>query len=325
MTFKQNWERTEARHQLSMDVIEAMAKSAYPGKNLASHEMSSGGCANLNIKINFEDDAQTLILRIYLRDKDAAYREQKLGVLLKQNVPVPLTHYISDYEDYRFAITECIPGITLRDLLLSNQFHDVNFLMHEVGKILANITAYEFPETGFFDNDLNVIESPTHESYLVFAEQCLQNKNVRKQLSVGKISKIVLFLEKYSHLFPDAGKKNLVHADFDPSNILVNKINGIWKITGVLDWEFSYSGSVLCDIANMLRYAHQMPPIFENSFLQGLNISLPDHWRFTVSMLNLVSLLDCLVRADLKNRPNQCADICNLIDFHLERLEKRTQ
>lgn len=79
---------------------------------------------------------------------------------------------------------------------------------------------------------------------------------------------------------------------------------------------------MLCDIANMLRYAHQVPSLFEKSFLQGLNISLPDQWRIIVYMLNLVSLLDCLVRADPKNRPNQCADICDLISFYLEQLDE---
>ena len=322
MTFKQNWEKTDEQHQLPTGVIERMVELAYPHKKLTFHEIISGGCANLNIKINLEGDGQPLILRIYLRDKDAAYREQKLGVLLKQNVPAPLTHYINDCEDYCFAITEFIPGITLRDLLLSPQSYDIGSLMYEVGELLAKFTTYTFPKAGFFDKDLNIIENTTQAGYLIFAKQCLQNKNVVTQLSVDKVSKIDFFLEKYSHLFPDADEKHLVHADFDPSNILVDKIDGIWKITSVLDWEFAFSGSVLCDIANMLRYAHQVSPLFEKSFLQGLNISLPGHWRITTCMLNLVSLLDCLVRADPENRPNQCADICDLISFYLERLDE---
>ena len=96
-------------------------------------------------------------------------------------------------------------------------------------------------------------------------------------------------------------------------------------MTGVLDWEFSFSGSVLCDVANMLRYAHQMPAVFEESFLQGLHsggIHLVGDWRISVHMLNLLSLLDCLVRGDPKNRPNQCTDIRGLIDHILEELDK---
>jgi len=103
------------------------------------------------------------------------------------------------------------------------------------------------------------------------------------------------------------------------------KVDGTWKVTGILDWEFSFSGSMLCDVANMLRYAHHMSSQFEEAFLRGLStggISLPANWRITVHMLNLLSLLDCLVRSDPEDRPNQCADIRELIIHIIRRLNE---
>jgi hypothetical protein len=61
--------------------------------------------APISISILPEEEAQPFLLRVYLRDKDAAYREQKLAALLKQTVPIPLTHYIGEVEGYYFAIT----------------------------------------------------------------------------------------------------------------------------------------------------------------------------------------------------------------------------
>ena len=110
MTFKQNWEKADKQHQLPADVLEKIVKLACPDKKLLSHEEISGGRSNLNIKINLEDDEQPFIVRIYLRDKDASYREKRLGALLKQTVPIPLTYHIGDYKGYHFAITEFIPG-----------------------------------------------------------------------------------------------------------------------------------------------------------------------------------------------------------------------
>ena len=107
-------------------------------------------------------------------------------------------------------------------------------------------------------------------------------------------------------------------------NILVDKINGDWKITGILDWEFAFSGSVMCDVANMLRYAHQMPAAFKDEFLRGLKnggINLPENWSITCDLLNLISLLDCLVRSDPRNSTNRCTDICELIKAITDRLE----
>ncbi|RZI45647.1 hypothetical protein [Candidatus Finniella inopinata] len=75
----------------------------------------------------------------------------------------------------------------------------------------------------------------------------------------------------------------------------------------------------------MLRYAHHMPAIFEQSFLQGLNngsVQLAGDWRIRVHILNILSLLDCLVKGTPKKRPNQCADIQELIHHILEQLDK---
>lgn len=324
MTFKANWEKTSQSHSLPHNIIEGMVAQAYSNHNLISYKTIAGGCANLNIKINLEDHEQSFILRIYLRDKDAAFREQQLSLLLKQTVPVPTIYYIGDYKTYRFAITEYISGITLSNLLLGQTPYELEPLMYEVGTILAKITIYKFPKAGFFDKDLNITKNITKDSYIEFAKDCLDNSIILDQLAPDIISKIHFCLEKYSHLFPEEDEKNLVHGDFDPANILVDKIHGTWKITGILDWEFSFSGSVLWDVANMLRYAHHMPVQFEEAFLQGLNsknIQLPKSWKTSIYMLNLLSLLDCLVRVDPKNYSKQCADICELINHIIGKLK----
>jgi Ser/Thr protein kinase RdoA (MazF antagonist)/GNAT superfamily N-acetyltransferase len=321
--FKADWEKTSVTYQLPEGTIEKMVHLAYPDKKLTSSELIAGGCANLNFKIQLESEKHPLILRVYLRDKDAAYREQKLAALLKETVPVPLTHYVGELEGYHFAITEFMPGLSLRDLLLGDAPHDLGTIMHEVGLILSRITAHEFLEAGFFDKELNLIPHSPSDDYLVFAKDCLSHETVLSVLTSDVIAKISQVLGHYGHLFPDKNEKHLVHADFDPANILVNKIDGPWKVSGVLDWEFSFSGSVLCDVANMLRYAHKMPPEFQDAFLKGLSdgdVTLPENWRVTVNLLNLLSLLDVLQRSDPKNNPNQCAGIRELIDHILSEL-----
>ncbi len=320
--FKSSWEKTSVTYQLPEGMVEKMVRLAYPDKKLTSSELIAGGCANLNIKIQLEHENQPLILRVYLRDKDAAYREQKLATLLKETVPVPLTHYIGELEGHHFAITKFVPGIPLQDLLLGGVPHDLSAIMYQVGTILSKITAHEFSTAGFLNKELDV--SP-HESSDVtkFAHDCLAHRTVLSVLSSEMISEIRKLIEEYAYLFPTDNEKHLVHGDFDPANILVDKINGSWVVTGILDWEFAFSGSYLWDVANMLRYAHKMPPEFQNSFLKGLavgGVTLPENWYISIHLLNLLSLLDCLKRSEPENHPNRFTDIFELITHILSEL-----
>ncbi len=251
-----------------------------------------------------------------MHDKEAAYREQKIALLLKGVLPVPQTHYIGEHENTYFAITEFMQGISLRELLLSDIPHDLNNIMHEIGNILSKIASYKFSYAGFLDKKLQVLPHEASD-ILKYTQECLNNESVSIVLGNETISKIIIVLEKYGFLISNNQEKNLVHGDFDPANILVEKINHTWKVSGILDWEFAFSGSILWDVANMLRYAHKMPPEFQGLFIDALkknNIKLPNNWQTAVCLLNLSSLLDCLKRSDIKNHPNRRADIRELIE-----------
>ncbi|WP_371253840.1 phosphotransferase [Orientia tsutsugamushi] len=320
--FKVDWEKTSVTYQLPEGIAEKMVRLAYPDETLISSEVIAGGCANLNIKIQLENQNKPLILRVYLRDKDSADREQKLAALIKETVPIPLTHYIGELERHHFAITEFMPGISLRNLLLGAVTHDLSAIMHEVGLILSKITAHEFSEAGLFDKELEVVQYESSD-VIKFAQGCLNDKTVLSALDPSVIAEIKKAIEQHASSVPTSDEKHLVHGDFDPANILVDKINGSWVVTCILDWEFAFSGSCLCDVANMLRYAHKMPPEFQNLFIDALQrngIKLPPDWHTTIHLLNLSSLLDLLKRSYPKDHPHRCADIRELINHILSEL-----
>lgn len=323
MTFKQNWEKADSQIQLPIKPIKAMLNMAFPNKELLSCQLISGGCANLNYKVQVNNDEVPYLLRIYLRDKIAAFREKNLAILLKQTVPIPHIYFIGEYGHYHFGIAQYIPGITLRDLLLSKEPYDLQTIMFDVGVMLAQIQNHRFLKAGFFNSDLKVTKPASQSDLMAFAAECMQHENTINVLQPNLLARMSYCLSKFKHCFPDEKECLLVHGDFDPANILVERQNGQWFITGILDWEFSFSGSPLWDVANMLRYAHEMPAAFEDSFLQGLKTgyNLPPNWHLSIHLLNLLSLLDCLVRTSIKNEPNRCQDIRALIVHIITQLE----
>jgi aminoglycoside phosphotransferase (APT) family kinase protein len=196
-------------------------------------------------------------------------------------------------------------------------------IMFETGEILGKIQSIRFPTSGFFQKDLSLKGPLKQEDYLTFAKECLIHPTVKAKLGAHDISKIARLLDDNASLFPQGEENHLVHGDFDPANLLVDNINGQWSISAVLDWEFAFAGSPLTDMANMLRYAHQMPSLYQSAFLKGLRkggVKVPDDWQRRIDLLNLLSLLDCLVRSLPDQRPRQCADILDLIRHILSKV-----
>jgi len=320
--FKMDWEKVSTQKSLQEGLIERIVHYAYPEKKILNYTVLAGGCANLNIKIQLISDAQPLILRVYLRDLHVGHLEKSLGVLLSPDVPAPTTFFLGEVDGYCFAFTQFMSGIPLRDLLVSEEPYDLHAIMYDVGKTLASIGKHTFSDSGCLDRDLKVTAHA--EDLLDFSAKCLKNLVIKAKLSPVIHDSVQYFLNKYQNLLPAMHEKQLVHADFDPANIFVDYLNGMWRVSAVLDWEFAFSGSFLWDIANMLRYAHLMPPEFTSAFLKGVasnGMVLPKDWFIITRLMNLMSLLDCLNRADLTLKPNQSTDIYSLIEHILYELE----
>lgn len=326
MTFKIDWEQPNRPCFATKEFILRILDKAYPGINLVTYKIMSGGCRNLNIKLILEGFKSPCNLRICLQDELSIKKESKILNIVSDNIPVPDTYHIGCLDSYDFSITEYINGISLSQMLLVATDNDVASIMNKVSKYLTLISQKKFTHSGFFDSNLN-IQLGNNKHLLGHIDKCLNSRTTQIVLSSNIIDNIKICIDRNLYYLPNLNEKSLVHGDFDPANILVNKIGNEWDITGILDWEFSFSGSSLWDISNMLRYSHKMPPIFGSSFLQGLKENgfvLNDNWHKSQSLLNLFSLLDCLVRSNIEKQPNRCEDILELIVHFITILLDKT-
>ncbi|QRN04938.1 phosphotransferase [Legionella sp. MW5194] len=320
MMFKVNWEAAGQGIALSNAVIDAMVSEALPDRKRYRWERLGGGCANSSILIR-QEHKPVYVLRIYLRDQDAAFREQQLASRLASLLPVPQSRFVGFQSGYRFALIDYCRGISLREVLLGNQKQHGDSLLYQAGVLLGQIQTHRFKSAGFFDRELRIIK-PENPTIAAFVDKQLTHPTALAQLSTVQRQRIAACFIRFVACLPNEYPAHLVHGDYDPANLLVDKMDGAWRITAILDWEFAFAGSPLWDVANMLRYAHAMPVSWVSSFVGGLQATclLPDQWQVTIRLLNLASLLDCLCRTDPVRQPRRLHDILTLMDTLIGQL-----
>jgi fructokinase len=96
--------------------------------------------------------------------------------------------------------------------------------------------------------------------------------------------------------------RGLVHCDFNSRNIFVARDGDVWRVTGILDWEFAINASPFVDVGNFLRYHRPEHPRFEPSFSRGLReggLELPPDWLMIARMMDVPALCELLTRPRL--------------------------
>jgi Ser/Thr protein kinase RdoA (MazF antagonist) len=174
-------------------------------------------------------------------------------------------------------------------------------LGRSTGAALATLGTITFDSPGFFSgSDLEPGPpgaDPT-DGLPEFVERCLKEGNAQGHLTQAEQNALLRYAERSAPpLASLRGSRQLVHADFNPKNILAEPHDGRWWVTAVLDWEFAFSSSPLFDVGNLLR--HDRPPGFAEAFRHGYTEyggSLPPGWRQLSQALDLYSLADFLTR-----------------------------
>jgi aminoglycoside phosphotransferase (APT) family kinase protein len=315
MTFKRDWEKVSSLHTLNDSEILGMIGVVYKENELLNYEVLAAGCSNINIRVDFKKNLKSVLLRVYIRDKDACYKEENILKEILDNVPIYKMYGIYKYRNYTFAILEFIEGITLADYLLEGGREEshIEKIMYQIGQALSAISKIKS----------NKIEKAPQESYLSYGKGILREEELKKHVCIFKIEKV---LDSFSKYFPTEGEKNLVHGDFNPANILIKQVEGEYQVSAIIDWEYAFFGSTLSDIADMLRYAKSMPKVYQRAFLKGLKrggFKLPLNLQKRIDIINLVTILDCMRRGLTK--PILIEDCKALVEEIVSRLLKEIE
>jgi len=301
LDYNTKFDRRESTKVLDEDEIHELVRS-HLGSGIESVSVLAGGFVNSNYRLVLRDRT-SLLLRVAARPADL---KKELRVLkhVQGAVPVPAV-VAEDFSGPRpFALLEFIEGRLLSDSLSSLDAADLSRVVFEAGISLQAIHSFDSGKAGFFDENFEF--NPAFENFggglYEYICSSLASGRVRERLGETLTACALEYVQDNRDEYwsiPDSTR--LIHCDYNLKNILIRKVGSVWKVAGVLDWEFAIAGSPLVDIGNFLRFEDELPPGFSGSFIKGYlsnSIGLPGNWRKVARLLDLASMVNFLDNAE---------------------------
>ena len=296
---KQQWERRYHPVEVGNKSLKMLLKK-YIKAEIDTISFLANGCGNSNYKITFYQHPP-MVLRFYAREAVALKRELNIYALLQNTkIPIPNIEYYDDscrQVAYPFAIMPFFEGVLLRDLIFSGEQEAIIQTVYSAGQYLGILQTMKFTQAGFLHENLQVIPFSEDENYVQILTILVQDAALVSILGQQLASQLQQLVLDNQALLLCLKEISLTHADYDASNILVKKVKEEWKISGILDWEFSFAGHYLFDVAIFLRFSHKLPPYFIESFIAGMQqngICLPKDWQKTAKLLDIINMLTIL-------------------------------
>lgn len=328
------WEQRSDKIYLTYDEIKHLLEKASIVEEDFSFTLANNGLSNTNYIIKFNNRHSTrrpVVLRINARDETLSQKEFNISKLLHGEILVPKILYIhSPDKDTKFpySILEYCEGVLLSDLLMMDTTPDSFIKIYiQLGKFLSNLSRYQFEKAGSIDVDMKIREFHTHNSkYNPLVNYILdqtQKTTIKEKLGGQLHEDLENKIIEYENFFPST-RSQLVHGDFKPSNILVKEEEGKYILSGIIDWEFAYSGSVYSDIGNLFRFSHPYDGEFKASFIKGYSeqayYMLNSDWERKAKLVDLINLCDLLDSNE--HKPNLYSSVVKLIEETVEFIGK---
>jgi aminoglycoside phosphotransferase (APT) family kinase protein len=275
------------------DIVDWLA-TALPDDQVTSATPLHGGYRNDNRLLTTARGGRYVLRRCPRATIEAALLRRLRGT-------VPVAGVVANGPG--LLLSTFVPGEPL-SLVLARGGGDAE-LAAAVGRALVAIGTVEFAASGFFTDDRLEPTGELPADLAAFVTECLSTEAGMAALTIReRAALLALARERQPLLDRAAGVNRLVHSDFNPKNIMVDRQDGQWLVTAVLDWEFAYSGNPLADVGNMLRFSDDLSSDYADGFLGVLRSArrLPEDWR------ELAETLDLFALAELMSRPGALRD-----------------
>jgi len=199
--------------------------------------------------------------------------EQLMAKLLhkKTTVPIPFPYLVDENNDifgWNYAIMPRLPGLNIKDRKIKNKLstNDRLSIAKAMGENLVALQQLIWDFPGEYNKTTNGIKHLNKPYDLWIIDKITEQKNkvnstdwqwIQKKIIEGKTWLETSFIPTF------------VMHDYQESNVLVDKINGVWQITGVVDLMENYFGDGESDLSRLFADYYGESSKLAHSFLNG--------------------------------------------------------
>ncbi len=265
-----------------------------------------GGLTNSNYRLEFKDGRASAEAKLYQHEPNLAPVERAVHRLgAERGLPVP--RFMDGADDNPvthtpYALFEWIKGERLDLAVRRLNEADIRLLAIKAGEALAKVHAVHFDQFGFFDSAL-AVRNPIDlgsAGMCRYFHDVLSHGRALERLGAGCADALLAFAGRESAILDTwQGAPCLVHGDCGGTNILVVREDPEWAITGIIDWEFAFSGTPFFDLGNLLRAPLGGIDGFVEGLAEGYRAAggiLPDQWRRLAAMTDLLAWVESATR-----------------------------
>lgn len=158
----------------------------------------------------------------------------------------------------------------------------------EVAAHLRRIHDTPMPAFGYLIEDQLIHRSETNRGYMddMWQAKMLDFRAHNENDALADV--IDKKWRSSADLLDGFGSPRLCHNDFYPGNLLALQVNGVWRISGLFDFEHAFAGDPLMDIAKCVHFAKVGDEVRWRGMLKGYGpIARPD-WAGDRRTLHLV-------------------------------------
>ena len=215
--------------------------------------------------------------------------------------------------DEETLILSYVPGVPLGEVADQLSAEDLQGIAEELGATLRRLHGIAQPAFGYL---LTWVHEPagTNREYLTRTFESFLSDWARhggdKDLARGVEDRV----SDCRDLFDHCPQAVLCHDDLNPANIMVERLEGRWRLTGIIDFENARAADPLMDIAKAGYYlfSSMSETLPRSAFLAGYG-RLPDRAQELIRIYRMWSDLEMwvhLARAGLVGwRPSLEADL----------------